>query len=290
MNESAPNATVTIKKYANRRLYNTATSSYVTLENLSVMVKEGTEFNVYDAKSGEDITRAVLTQIIVEEEGKVGQQNLLPISFLRQLIGFYGDSMQWMVPKYLEHSMQSLSKNQDQMRGYFQGGFTPVFPFGTTLEEMGKQNLAMFERAMRLFSPFASATASAGATEESSAESCCSDAKECVKDEAPEAAPTAKPAAPVERPEPRPVAATPAPRPAPVAVPPVAAAAPVVTPPPAPASVTNIARRPDPAPVSTPTPHVSQAVAASGAVSADDMQQKIANLQRQLAELAKGRA
>ena len=290
MNESAPNATVTIKKYANRRLYNTATSSYVTLENLSVMVKEGTEFNVYDAKSGEDITRAVLTQIIVEEEGKVGQQNLLPISFLRQLIGFYGDSMQWMVPKYLEHSMQSLSKNQDQMRGYFQGGFTPVFPFGTTLEEMGKQNLAMFERAMRLFSPYARASSNA-ASETAAADSCCSGTKECAKEEAAEPvtppAPAAKSAPPVERSEPRPVAETPAPRPVPVAVPPVAAA-PVVV---APAPVASIPRRAEaPAPVSTPTPHVNQAVAASGAVSADDMQQKIANLQRQLAELAKGRA
>ena len=102
----APKQTVTIKKYANRRLYNTATSSYVTLENLAAMVKEGIEFNVYDAKTSEDITRSVLTQIIVEEESKSGTNNLLPIGFLRQLIGFYGDSMQWMVPKYLEQSMQ----------------------------------------------------------------------------------------------------------------------------------------------------------------------------------------
>lgn len=149
----APKQTVTIKKYANRRLYNTATSSYVTLDNLAQMVKEGIEFNVYDAKTSEDITRSVLTQIIVEEEGKAGQ-NLLPINFLRQLIGFYGDNMQWLVPKYLEHSMQSLTKNQDQIRTYFQSTFGNMFPFGTTLEEMGKQNLAMFERAMRMFSPF----------------------------------------------------------------------------------------------------------------------------------------
>ncbi|MFY9287204.1 MAG: polyhydroxyalkanoate synthesis repressor PhaR [Alphaproteobacteria bacterium] len=149
----APKQTVTIKKYANRRLYNTATSSYVTLDDLSKMVKEGIEFNVYDAKTSEDITRSVLTQIIVEEEGKAGQ-NLLPISFLRQLIGFYGDNMQWLVPKYLEHSMQSLSKNQEQIRSYFQSTFGGMFPFGSTLEEMGKQNMAMFERAMRMFSPF----------------------------------------------------------------------------------------------------------------------------------------
>src|ERR1700733_9525213 len=150
---ASSNETVVIKKYANRRLYNTATSSYVTLDDLSTMVKEGVEFNVYDAKTGEDITRSVLTQIIVEEEGKDGQ-NLLPISFLRQLIGFYGDNMQWLVPKYLEHSMQTLAKNQEQIRSYFQSAFGGIFPFGSTLEEMGKQNLAMFERAMRLFTPF----------------------------------------------------------------------------------------------------------------------------------------
>jgi polyhydroxyalkanoate synthesis repressor PhaR len=151
---SAPvTETVVIKKYANRRLYNTATSTYVTLENLSEMVKKGVEFNVYDAKSNEDITRSVLTQIIVEEEGKSGQ-NLLPIGFLRRLIGFYGDNMQWLVPKYLEHSMQSLSKNQEQIREYFQGTLG-MFPFGSTLEQMSKQNLAMFERTMKMFTPFA---------------------------------------------------------------------------------------------------------------------------------------
>ena len=144
---------ITIKKYANRRLYNTATSSYVTLSDLAKMVKEGVEFNVYDAKTSEDLTRSVLTQIIVEEEGKAGQ-NLLPISFLRQLIGFYGDNMQWMVPKYLEQSMSALSTNQDKIRGYFQNTFGNMFPFGSTLEEMSKQNMAMFERTMRMFAPF----------------------------------------------------------------------------------------------------------------------------------------
>jgi polyhydroxyalkanoate synthesis repressor PhaR len=147
------NETVVIKKYANRRLYNTSTSTYVTLENLAQMVKEGTEFNVYDAKTNEDITRAVLTQIIVEEEGKSGQ-NLLPISFMRKLIGFYGDNMQWVVPKYLDHSMQSLSKNQDQIQDYIKTTFGGIFPFGTTLEQMSKQNLAMFERTMRMFTPY----------------------------------------------------------------------------------------------------------------------------------------
>jgi len=150
---------VTIKKYANRRLYNTATSSYVTLDHLCQMVKQGTEFVVYDAKTGEDITRSVLTQIIVEEEGK-GGQNLLPISFLRQLISFYGDNMQMLVPGYLEYAMRWFSSNQEQMRKYMTDAFGGLFPFGQ-LNEMGKQNMAMFERAMKMFSPF-SFDASAG--------------------------------------------------------------------------------------------------------------------------------
>jgi polyhydroxyalkanoate synthesis repressor PhaR len=142
---------VVIKKYANRRLYNTATSSYVTLDDLSTMVKEGGDFVVYDAKTGEDITRSVLTQIIVEEEQK--GHNLLPISFLRQLIGFYGDSMQWLVPRYLEHTMQSFAHNQVQMRKSLQDAFGQLFPFGG-LEEMSKQNMALFEKTMKMFSPF----------------------------------------------------------------------------------------------------------------------------------------
>jgi polyhydroxyalkanoate synthesis repressor PhaR len=152
--DDAKAAPITIKKYANRRLYNTATSSYVTLDHLCQMVKDGKDFVVYDAKTGEDITRSVLTQIIVEEESK--GQNLLPISFLRQLIGFYGDNMQWVVPRYLEYSMQAFARNQEQMRDYFQNTLGGMFPFGT-FEEVGKQNLAMFERAMRMFSPFAGA-------------------------------------------------------------------------------------------------------------------------------------
>lgn len=150
--EDSKPAPVTIKKYANRRLYNTATSSYVTLDHLCQMVKEGTDFVVYDAKTGDDITRSVLTQIIVEEEAK--GQNLLPIPFLRQLISFYGDNMQWLVPRYLEYSMQSFTRNQEKMRDYFQNTFGGMFPFGP-FEEMGKQNIAMFERAMRMFTPFA---------------------------------------------------------------------------------------------------------------------------------------
>jgi len=147
----ASNHPVTIKKYANRRLYNTATSSYVTLDNLCVMVKEGIDFTVSDAKTGEDITRAVLTQIIVEEEGK--GQNLLPISFLRQLIAFYGDSMQWLVPSYLENTMMSFSRNQEQMRRYMADSFGTIFPFGG-IEQVSKQNIAIIERAMKMFTPF----------------------------------------------------------------------------------------------------------------------------------------
>jgi polyhydroxyalkanoate synthesis repressor PhaR len=146
---------ITIKKYANRRLYNTATSSYVTLDHLCQMVKDGVEFVVYDAKSGEDITRAVLTQIIVEEESK-GGQNLLPLNFLRQLIKFYGDNLQFLVPRYLEHSMESFARNQEQMRKSMQDSFGGMFPFGR-FEEMGKQNLALFEQAMQMFNPFRNA-------------------------------------------------------------------------------------------------------------------------------------
>ncbi len=150
---------ITIKKYANRRLYNTATSSYVTLDHLCKMVQEGIDFVVYDAKTGNDITRPVLTQIIVEEESK--GQNLLPITFLRQLIGFYGDNMQWMVPRYLEHMMTVFSTNQDRMRQTMQETFGGMFPFGN-IEEMGKQNMVLFENAVKAFSPFAAETEAQG--------------------------------------------------------------------------------------------------------------------------------
>jgi polyhydroxyalkanoate synthesis repressor PhaR len=144
--ESKP---VVVKKYANRRLYNTSTSSYVTLDDLAKMIKKGGDFVVYDAKTGEDLTRSVLTQIIVEEEQK--GQNLLPISFLRQLIGFYGDSMQFLVPGYLEQAMQAFARNQEEMRRSLQQTF-PMFPFGQ-LEEMGKTNMALFEQALKMFLP-----------------------------------------------------------------------------------------------------------------------------------------
>ncbi len=143
---------ITIKKYANRRLYNTATSSYVTLEHLAQMVKEGVDFVVLDAKTNEDLTRQVLTQIIIEEEAK--GENLLPINFLRQMIGFYGHGMQGLVPRYLDLSMESFSRNQQQIRSYMEETFTGLFPFGDKISEMGKRNMAMFEDAMKMFSPF----------------------------------------------------------------------------------------------------------------------------------------
>ncbi|HMD62386.1 MAG TPA: polyhydroxyalkanoate synthesis repressor PhaR [Stellaceae bacterium] len=141
---------VVVKKYANRRLYNTATSSYVTLDDLAKLIKEGGDFVAHDAKTGEDITRSVLTQIIVEQEQK--GQNLLPTSFLRQLIGFYGDSMQFLVPGYLEQAMIAFARNQEQMRKNLQATFG-IFPFGQ-FEEMGKQNIALFERALKMLSPY----------------------------------------------------------------------------------------------------------------------------------------
>jgi polyhydroxyalkanoate synthesis repressor PhaR len=142
---------VVVKKYANRRLYNTATSSYVTLDDLAEMIKKGGDFVVYDAKTGEDLTRSVLTQIIVEQEQK-GGQNLLPISFLRQLISFYGDSMQFLVPGYLEQAMVAFVRNQERMRENLRATFG-IFPFGQ-FEEMGKQNIALFERALKMLSPY----------------------------------------------------------------------------------------------------------------------------------------
>lgn len=150
---------VTIKKYANRRLYNTGTSTYVTLEDLAVMVKEGEDFVVFDAKTGEDITRSVLTQIIFEQENKGA--NLLPINFLRQVIRFYGDSMQLIVPRYLEASIDLFTRDQgkfrDSMTKAFGGvgagaGFNPV-------EDMVRRNMEMFERAFTMFLPSAQKTA-----------------------------------------------------------------------------------------------------------------------------------
>jgi polyhydroxyalkanoate synthesis repressor PhaR len=143
---------VTIKKYANRRLYNTGTSTYVTLEDLATMVKAGQDFVVYDAKTGEDITRSVLAQIIFEQENKEGQ-SLLPIAFLRQIIRFYGDSMQMLVPRYLEVSIESLSREQEKFRNQITQAFGGG-PFGA-LEDQVRRNMEMFERAFAMFTPFA---------------------------------------------------------------------------------------------------------------------------------------
>ena len=141
----------TIKKYANRRLYNTGTSTYVTLEDLAAMVKDGEDFLVFDAKTGDDITRSVLAQIIFEQENKAGQ-NLLPTTFLRQLIRFYGDSMQMVVPKYLEQSIDTLTREQEKFRKQMANTFsgTPFAP----LEEHVRRNMELFERTFSMFKPF----------------------------------------------------------------------------------------------------------------------------------------
>lgn len=141
---------IVIKKYANRRLYNTASSSYVTLDFLAEMVKEGEDFVVFDAKSGDDITRSVLTQIIFEEESK--GQNLLPIQFLRQLIKFYGDSLQSFVPSYLEMSMDAFTNNQDQMRDRMRDAFGGA-PGFSMFEDSVRKNMELYEQAMKMFSP-----------------------------------------------------------------------------------------------------------------------------------------
>ncbi len=146
---------VTIKKYANRRLYHTGTSTYVTLEDLATMVKRGEDFVVFDAKTSEDITRSVLTQIIFEQEGKEGQ-NLLPITFLRQLIRFYGDSLQALVPSYLELSLARLTGEQQKFRELMTRTFEAHgFPGQSSLEEMTRRNMAMFSQALAMFNPFA---------------------------------------------------------------------------------------------------------------------------------------
>src|ERR1700761_8903141 len=148
---------VVIQKYANRRLYNKATSTYITLENLAEMVRDGVDFVVYDAKTNEDITRKVLTQIIFEEENNSTEgKNLLPIQFLRQLISFYGDNMQAFLPSYLELSLDAFSRQQEQLRTQFAAGKFPAFgTSGGFLEEQVRQNMLMFDRAMKMFTPFA---------------------------------------------------------------------------------------------------------------------------------------
>ena len=149
---SSDDDVIVIKKYANRRLYNTATSSYVTLDHLCDMVKDGKEFTVHDAKTGEDITRSVLAQIIFEEENKKGQ-SLMPIKFLRQLIGFYGNSLQGFVPSYLELSMDTFAQEQEKMRQRMSSAFGGTERLAL-LEDQIKRNLSVFDSAMRMFAPF----------------------------------------------------------------------------------------------------------------------------------------
>ncbi|WP_174298369.1 polyhydroxyalkanoate synthesis repressor PhaR [Sphingomonas bacterium] len=164
-----PNAdgVVTIKKYANRRLYNTETSSYITLEHLAAMTRGGREFRVVDAKTDEDITHTVLTQIIMEEEGREGQA-MLPVGFLRQLIALYGDSMQKMVPGYLEASMESFRRNHAQLQSGFQSAVQGAFS-GSPFAEIAKRNMAMFEAATSAFKPGAGGTAPAPAATDANA-------------------------------------------------------------------------------------------------------------------------
>jgi polyhydroxyalkanoate synthesis repressor PhaR len=153
-----------VKKYANRRLYNTATSSYVTLDELSRMVRAGRHFVVYDAKTGEDLTRSILTQIILEEDSK--GRNLLPINFLRQLIGYYDDNLRAFLPRYLELSMENFAANQEQIRRYIEGTFGQFFPLGQ-FEDMARQNMALLQRAATMFAPAkASGDAADGSAEE----------------------------------------------------------------------------------------------------------------------------
>lgn len=166
---AAKDEPIVIKKYANRRLYNTGTSTYVTLEDLANMVKKGEDFTVQDAKTGDDITHPVLTQIIFELENKDGQ-NMLPIPFLRQLIAFYGDQMQMIVPSFLEQSMLAFSKEQERFREQMKGaiGKSPIDVLKAAtplkaLEEQTRRNMEMFQNAMRLFTPFPPAASGSSA-------------------------------------------------------------------------------------------------------------------------------
>jgi len=173
----------TIKKYANRRLYNTGTSTYVTLEDLAAMVKDGEDFLVYDAKTGDDITRSVLAQIIFEQENKAGQ-NLLPTTFLRQLIRFYGDSMQMVVPKYLEQAIASLTQEQEKFRKQIATSLsgTPFAP----LEEQVRRNMELFQQTFSMFKPFAPGAARSepepGASAEPAKDTNIDDLRQQMKD------------------------------------------------------------------------------------------------------------
>lgn len=150
---------VVVKKYANRRLYNTETSTYVTLEDLAAMVRSDRDFVVYDAKTGDDLTHAVLTQIIVEQESRQGGQTLLPIPFLRQLIRFYDDQMGRMVPGYLQFSLENLAKEQEKFRTHFAQALTNPATAFEFYQEQARKNMAMFEKAIAMWSPFAAVQA-----------------------------------------------------------------------------------------------------------------------------------
>jgi len=154
--DAAKKEPVVIKKYANRRLYNTETSTYVTLEDLAQMVRSERDFVVFDARTGDDLTHSVLTQIIVEQESRAGTQTLLPVPFLRQLIRFYGGAMERMVPSYLQVSLETLTREQDRFRKQFANAFTPHGAL-EAYQEQARKNLAMFEQAMTMFTPFAGA-------------------------------------------------------------------------------------------------------------------------------------
>ncbi len=152
---------VVIKKYANRRLYNTATSSYVTLDDLRKMVQEDIDFQAIDAKTNEDLTRSVLTQIIVDEESR--GQNLLPISFLRQIISMYEDNMRWTLPQYLETAMGWYARHQQEVQKQVNTSFGGIMP--PAIEEMQRQQMALFDQAVRMFNPVSVAARSEPAKE-----------------------------------------------------------------------------------------------------------------------------
>lgn len=175
-------APIIIKKYANRRLYDTSASRYVTLDHLRELVKQDREFQVVDAKSGEDLTRGVLAQIIFEEESK--GETLLPVEFLRQLIGFYGDSMQSMVPGYLNMTMESFARQQAEMREKMAGAMTDPAASMALMEEAAKRNMAMFQQAMKMFTPgFPAASAAPSGSERGSAKSGGEDDVSALRDE-----------------------------------------------------------------------------------------------------------
>jgi polyhydroxyalkanoate synthesis repressor PhaR len=161
---------VVIKKYANRRLYNTETSTYVTLDDLATMVRSDRDFVVYDAKTGDDLTHSVLTQIIVEQENRQGGQTLLPVPFLRQLIRFYDDSIGRMVPGYLQFSLENLAKEQEKFRAQFANAFANPAAAFEAYQEQARKNMAMFEQALSMWSPFTGLPAGAKRADQAAAE------------------------------------------------------------------------------------------------------------------------